>query len=148
MHVKTVNVTNPRNVLVQVPSLLLQTGELHLAATWRCTMTKKNSNLPSSQVYSDEGTLLKKVMEWLESQQRERIKAIRVCDRYNKGYSDVFICVHGVLVLAELKNDTGTPTPHQEIFLDEMRAAGAIGGICRSVKDVAGLVEQAKQLIE
>ena len=111
-------------------------------------MTKKSSNLPSPQVYSDEATLLRKVMEWREPQQRERIKAIRVCDRYNKGYSDVFICVHGILVLAELKDDTGTPTPHQEIFLDEMRAAGAIGGICRSVKDVADLVEQAKSIIE
>lgn len=87
-------------------------------------------------------------MEWLEPQRRERIKAIRVCDRYNKGYSDVFICVRGILVLAELKDDTGTPTPHQEQFLEEMCAAGAIGGICRSVKDVADLVEQAKLLIE
>lgn len=103
---------------------------------------------PSDRHYSDEGTLLRKVMEWLEPQKRERIKAIRVCDRYNKGYADIFICVHGVLVLAELKDDTGTPSPHQELFLAEMRAAGAIGGICRSVKDVADLVDKAKQLIE
>lgn len=105
-------------------------------------------NIPSDKQYSDEGTLLKKVMEWLEPQKRDRIKAIRICDRYNKGYSDVFVCVHGILVLAELKDDTGTPTPHQIQFLEEMRAAGAIGGICRSVKDVADLIEQAKQLIE
>lgn len=104
--------------------------------------------VPSDKQYSDEATLLRKVMEWLEPQRCERIKAIRVCDRYNKGYSDVFICVHGVLVLAELKDDTGTPSPHQILFLDEMRAAGAIVGICRSVKDVADLVEEAKQLIE
>ena len=87
-------------------------------------------------------------MEWLEPQQRERIKAIRVCDRYAKGYADVFICVHGRLVLAELKDDTGVASPHQEQFLEEMRACGAIGGVCRSVKDVADLVEQAKQLTE
>ena len=111
-------------------------------------MTNRINRLPSAQQYSDEGTLLRKVMEWLEPQRRERIKAIRVCDRYNKGYSDVFICVHGVLVLAELKDDTGTATPHQEIFLEEMCAAGAIGGVCRSVKDVADVVEKAKQLIE
>lgn len=111
-------------------------------------MTKNYNRLPSDRQYSDEGTLLKKVMEWLEPQKRERIKAIRVCDRYTKGYSDVFICVHGVLVLAELKDDTGTASPHQELFLEEMCAAGAIGGVCRSVKDVADLVEQAKQLIK
>lgn len=111
-------------------------------------MMKRHAKLPSDQQYSDEGTLLKKVMEWLEPQKRDRIKAIRICDRYNKGYSDVFVCVHGILVLAELKDDTGTPTPHQIQFLEEMCAAGAIGGICRSVKDVADLIEQAKQLIE
>lgn len=103
---------------------------------------------PSDKVYSDEATLLRKVVQWLEPQKRDRIKAIRICDRYNKGYSDIFICVHGVLVLAELKDDTGTPSPHQLLFLDEMRAAGAIGGICRSVKDVADLIEKAKQIID
>ena len=111
-------------------------------------MMTGHAKLPSGQQYSDEGTLLKKVMEWLEPQKRDRIKAVRICDRYNKGYSDIFVCVHGILVLAELKDDTGTPTPHQIQFLEEMCAAGAIGGICRSVKDVADLVEQAKQLIE
>lgn len=104
-----------------------------------------NTQLPSSQQYSDEGVLLKKVMDWLAPQKRDRIVAIRICDRYNKGYSDVFICVNGILVLAELKDDTGTASPHQELFIEEMVKAGAIGGVCRSVKDVADLVEQAKQ---
>ena len=111
-------------------------------------MTKRISRSPSDQQYQDEATLLRKVMEWLEPQKRDRIKAIRVCDRYNKGYSDVFICVRGILVLAELKDDTGTASPHQELFLEEMCAAGAIGGVCRSVKEVADLVEHAKQLIK
>lgn len=87
-------------------------------------------------------------MLWLEGQKRNHIKAIRVCDRYNKGYSDIFICVNGILVLAELKDNTGTASPHQLQFLKEMKEAGAIGGICRSVKDVADLVEQAKQRIK
>ena len=87
-------------------------------------------------------------MEYLGPQEREHIKDLRSCDRENKGYADGVICVHVILVLADLKDDTGTPSPHQEMFLDEMRAAGAIGGICRSVKDVADLVEQAKSIIE
>ena len=87
-------------------------------------------------------------MEWLAPQKRDGIKASRICDRYNKGYSDVFICVRGIFVVAELKDDTGTPSPHQIQFIDEMRAAGAIGGICRSIKDVADLIEEAKQKIK
>lgn len=111
-------------------------------------MTKICSKLPSDRVYSDEGVLQQKVMEWLAPQRRDRIVAIRICDRYNKGYSDVFICVRGILVLAELKDDTGKPTPHQLQFLEKMCEAGAIGGICRSVKDVSDLIEQAKKLID
>lgn len=96
-----------------------------------------------SRVYTDEAALLKAVIRWLEPQQRDGIKVIRVCDRYYKGYSDLFICARGRFVVAELKDDTGTATPHQEIFIKEMIAAGAVGGICRSVKDVADLIEKA-----
>lgn len=99
--------------------------------------------IPSSKVYKEESTLLSKVMEWLEPQQRNGIKVIRVCDRYHKGYSDLFICVKGWFVVAELKDDTGTATPHQELFIEEMIAAGAVGGVCRSVAEVAALIEEA-----
>lgn len=107
-----------------------------------CTKTAK---LPSSQMYSDEGTLLSKVTKWLEPQQRDGIKMLRICDRYAKGYSDLFICVRGVFVVAELKDDTGVATPHQELFIEEMIRAGAIGGVCRTVKEVADLVDEAKR---
>lgn len=101
--------------------------------------------LPSSQVYTEEAVLMRKVKEWLEPQERDGIKMLRICDRYAKGYSDLFICVNGQFVIAELKDDIGKPSKHQEQFIEEMIAAGAIGGVCRSVKDVADLVEQAKE---
>ena len=90
---------------------------------------------------------MREVTKWLEPQKREGIKVIRICDRYNKGYSDLFICVRGVFVVAELKDDTGTPTKHQIQFIDEMKEAGAIGGVCRTVKEVADLVEEAKRRV-
>lgn len=99
--------------------------------------------LPSSRVYTDEATLVKKVKEWLEPQERYGIKMLRICDKYHKGYSDLFICVRGIFVVAELKDDTGTASPHQEQFIEEMVKCGAIGGVCRSVKDVADLVSKA-----
>ena len=107
----------------------------------------KPKKLPSDQQYSDEATLLTKVKEWLEPQRRDGIKMIRVCDRYAKGYSDLFICVQGIFVVAELKDDTGTPSQHQLDFIDDIVACGGIGGVCRSVKDVADLVEQAKERV-
>ena len=100
--------------------------------------------LPSSRVYDDEAELVKAVKEWLEPQERDGIKMLRICDRYTKGYSDLFICVRGIFVVAELKDNTGTPSKHQLEFIEEMVACGAIGGVCRSVKDVADLIEKAK----
>ena len=101
--------------------------------------------LPSTQWYKEEATLLRKVLEWLEPQRRDGVKVIRICDRYNKGYSDLFICVRGIFVVAELKDNIGTASPHQEQFINEMLEAGAIGGVCRTVRDVAELVEAAKR---
>lgn len=101
--------------------------------------------LPSDQVFTDEADLLKKVIEWLEPQQRDGIKVLRICDGYTRGYADLFICVHGIFVCAELKDDIGVASPHQEQFLEDMAKAGAICGVCRTVKEVAYLVDDAKR---
>lgn len=93
--------------------------------------------------YQTEAALLKAVLKWLGPQRREGIKVIRVVDRYTKGYSDLFICARGRFIVAELKDSGGAATPHQELFIEEMIQAGAVGGICRSVKDVATLIDKA-----
>lgn len=111
------------------------------------TPTKKRFELgaPSSQTYTDEGELQKDVIAWLEPQRRDGIKVMRICDRYTKGYSDLFINVRGQFVVAELKDDEGVASPHQIQFIEEMIACGAVGGVCRTVKEVADLVEEAKR---
>lgn len=99
--------------------------------------------LVSDKSYKDEATLLAKVVEWLEPQRRDGIKVLRVIDRYHKGYSDLFISARGRFVVVELKDNTGTATPHQELFIKEMIESGATGGVCRSIKDVVELLEKA-----
>lgn len=108
-------------------------------------MMRQQVKSPSSQWYEDEADLLKAVKEWLEPQRRDGIKLIPVRDRYARGYSDLFICVKGIFVVAELKDNIGVASKHQELFIEEIVACGGIGGVCRSVKDVADLIEQAKQ---
>lgn len=107
-------------------------------------MTTRQRKLQSDHMYSDEGDLLKAVMEWLEPQRRDGIMVLKIRDRYTKGYSDLFICVQGIFVVAELKDDTGKASQHQLDFIRDITSCGAIGGVCRTVKDVADLVEQAK----
>jgi hypothetical protein len=95
--------------------------------------------------YDDESVLLSKVTEWLAPQRRDGIRVLRVSDAYARGYADLFICARGWFVVAELKAANGTASYHQDVFLEDMRAAGAVSGICRSVRDVADLVEEAKR---
>jgi hypothetical protein len=107
--------------------------------------TKRNSSI-LDRTYSDEATLLKKVVDFLEPQRRDGIYVMKIRDRYTKGYSDVFICVRGLLVVAELKDDEGTPSQHQIDFVNDIIACGGIGKAdCRTVRDVANLVEEAKR---
>lgn len=100
-------------------------------------------NIPSSVIYQDENTLLAKVMEWIEPQRRNGIVALKIRDRYARGYSDLFICAKGRFIVAELKDDIGKASPHQEDFIEMMKQAGAIGGICRTVEDVENLIKEA-----
>lgn len=98
-------------------------------------------------MFKEEADLLKAVTDWLEPQRRDGIKVIRICDRYNKGYSDLFICVRGIFVVAELKDDEGEASPHQEEFIADILACGGIGAVCRTVKEVADLVDEAKRRV-
>lgn len=100
---------------------------------------------PSTQMYKEEADLLKDVTDWLEPQRRDGIMLLRICDRYAKGYSDLFINVRGQFVVAELKDDEGEPSVHQEQFIENMVACGAIGAVCRTVAEVAALVDEAKR---
>lgn len=99
--------------------------------------------MQGKRVYKKESDLLKAVIKWIEPQRRNGIVALKIRDRYTIGYSDLFINARGRFVVAELKDDEGTASPHQEDFIELMTTAGASGGICRSVKDVAELIDKA-----
>jgi hypothetical protein len=92
-------------------------------------------------MYDAEANLLKDVKKWAEGQRG--IMMLRICDRYAKGYSDLFINAHGRFVVAELKDDTGTALPHQKLFIEDMQRCGAAGGVCRTVQEVVSLVDIA-----
>ena len=109
------------------------------------TKLRKSTSFQLNRTYSDEGKLLKDVVDYFEPQRRDGIMIIKVRDRYARGYSDLFINVRGQLVLAELKDDIGKPSVHQLQFLDDMIACGAIGGVCRTIGDVVALVDEAKR---
>ena len=102
----------------------------------------KKAPLLFDQQYKEESKLLETVTEWLNYQ--PDLKALRICDRYAKGYSDIFVCLNGQFVVIELKDDTGTMSKHQEEFIKDMKAVGAIGAECRTLRQVINLIEEAR----
>lgn len=158
LQVKEARITNKRNVLVQVPSFIVADWEVEQEDTIgmfydqeaKAVILKPAKFLlpkkaPKTTQYEEESKLLEDVLKWLKPQQRDGIKVIRICDRYAKGYSDLFLSVYGWFVVAELKDKDGTSSPHQKEFIRDMKATGAIGGVCRTVEDVVNLVNKAKR---
>lgn len=103
-----------------------------------------NSQLSSDQKrYAQEATLTKKVKEWLEIQ--SDIHFYKASDRYHKGVSDFILCVGGVFVGVELKADEGTASPHQNLFIKQVRNAGGVAGVCFTLGEVKELVQVARK---
>lgn len=101
----------------------------------------RNRKLLLNQRHQSEATLLRNVTDYLAYY--THIKTIRISDRYNKGYSDLFICADGRFVASELKADKGVASPHQKLFIKDISRAGAVGGICWSIQEVLDLINKA-----
>jgi hypothetical protein len=93
--------------------------------------------------YPLEATLTEKVKEWLDVQLD--ISYYKASDRYQKGVSDIIMCVGGIFVAAELKAEDGEPTPHQNLFIRDIVRVEGIGGVCYTLKEVKELVEAARK---
>jgi hypothetical protein len=101
------------------------------------------TQLQLDKQYNQEAELLEKTKEWLGTQ--PDILVMRICDRYTKGYSDIFLCVDGLFVAIELKDIEGKPSPHQILFLKQVVAHHGIGGVCKTLREVIQYVEEARK---
>ena len=57
------------------------------------------------------------------------------------GISDIIGCYKGRFVALEVKNAKGKATAIQLYFLDQVYAAGGVGGVVRCVDDVKKIIE-------
>jgi hypothetical protein len=53
-----------------------------------------------------------------------------------KGVPDIIACYKGRMIAIEVKGQKGKLSPHQELFMDNLKQAGAICFVARSVDDV------------
>ena len=58
------------------------------------------------------------------------------------GLPDIIVCLSGRFIALEVKTETGKTTALQELTLKEIRKAGGIAEVVRSVGEVKALVEK------
>jgi len=63
-------------------------------------------------------------------------------DKFTSGIPDIIGCSHGWLFAIELKTKTGKATPLQLHVLEQIRKAGGVCGICRSVEEVRAFISE------
>lgn len=71
------------------------------------------------------------------------IYAVKINDRTTAGISDILACINGRFVAIELKQPGNKATALQLYFIENVKAAGGLGGVCYSWEDVASLLEKA-----
>ena len=78
-------------------------------------------------------------------QERNRDGSVRyIRANTQRGMSDIMGTLKDGRTLAiEVKSRTGRMRPGQEEFLQQIRAAGGVAGVCRSVEDAQKLLETA-----
>jgi hypothetical protein len=97
----------------------------------------------SAEQYITEAEFLKDATHWLQLQ--KDVKILRVNDSYHRGYSDLILCVRGIFVALELKDNTGTPSPHQKEFIQDILLTGGIAKVVRTMKEIYDSVDSARQ---
>jgi hypothetical protein len=91
--------------------------------------------------YTRESSLLLDTLEMLSM--LPDTKVIRKEAGTVAGVADLLICYKGKFVAVELKDNDGTTSPQQVKFLQEVRDAGGVGTVCRTLSEVYDALKSA-----
>ena len=95
--------------------------------------------------YDLESTLTINVKKYLNTQ--TDVYYFKASERYIKGVSDILCCCSGIFVAIELKAKNNEASQQQIRFIEKIVSSGGVGGICKSIKDVQGLLSKAREKI-
>lgn len=94
-----------------------------------------------NKVYTAEAELLADTRRFLET--IPGVTVVRIEAGSERGKSDIVMCINGIFVAAELKDDIGEPSAQQLKFINTIRKSGGIAGICRTLEDMHDLLVEA-----
>ncbi len=70
---------------------------------------------------------------------------IREASPTRRGVADLLVCYNGRFIAIELKDEIGKASAHQVKFLEEVRNAGGLADVCRTLSEVWCLLYSALQ---
>lgn len=92
-----------------------------------------------------ETALSKRVCKFLDAEPGVHYLNVHGSAYQPAGFPDFFVCVNGRAVAMELKIHPNFATPMQKMRLRQLRDAGAVARVCRSLEDVASTVWAVKE---
>lgn len=84
-----------------------------------------------------EGAIKTKIKKYLKDTFPGSVIYFPIASKFSQsGASDILCCINGRFVALEVKTATGKVTPLQWLFIDQVKAAGGVAAVVRSVEDV------------
>ena len=96
-------------------------------------------NAKFTEAPAEEATLLRNVKELLDLLGALIVRESKATKR---GVSDLIICYRGRFVAIETKDDTGVTSPHQNKFIQRVKAAGGKAAVVRTVQQAFNLLTE------
>lgn len=93
--------------------------------------------------YTDEADLLSDAKTLLDILYRRGVTSLRISDRYTAGIPDILCCVQGKFVAIELKDESGTASPQQELTIARIIKNGGHARVCRNLYEIVDLLNEA-----
>lgn len=96
-----------------------------------------------NQQFKTEAQLTKHVKKWLG--QQDDLFFWKASERFIAGIPDFVVCVRGIFVGLELKDDTGKLSANQKLIANKIVKAGGIWAECRTVQDAIDAIDAARK---
>lgn len=89
--------------------------------------------------YPRESVIQRQILEWLS--QQESVAVIKLITANRAGYPDILCCVNGRFVSLEAKQEGGRVSPLQLRRIAEIREAGGLAEVVRTLEDAKKIVD-------
>lgn len=85
-----------------------------------------------------------KVMKYLRTTYKDYFFVWKVSERYQSGIPDIIGVYRGLMFFIELKVGSNKPTKLQEVTMEKLKGAGAVGGVAYTMEEVQAIMSKVE----